>query len=130
MDLWNNPVSASAASNTIQAINFTSDGLAWARIEALSDGLGSVNNKRFVIHNEQGTATTSIRQSRNGATSTPLSDIKVSTASGQGSCIPLTGADGVRVYLSVSSTISASAPWTGLMISTVSCLPFDQPTSQ
>ncbi len=68
-------------------------------------------------------ASSSIVLGRNDATTT-LNIASNTASAGKGTCIPLRATDGTLLYLSASSTTSAAtdaAPWSVLVVSTVSC---------
>jgi hypothetical protein len=107
-------VSNAATTGTLQGASIGFDSVNYLRFNALSDGQGLVWGQRMSFVDLNGMATTSLSRPQNGTTSTPFMDIQESTTSGEGTCIPVTGTDGVRYYISFDSS--------GLLIDTVSCL--------
>ena len=114
LDAIDIPVSSAAATTTKEGYVFSVDGLSTLQILGSSDALGSVYNRRVSMTDSIGTATTTFQIPSNSATTTFYFGAKDSTNKGQGTCLVLTGGDGIRYYISVTSTGAVQA-------STVDC---------
>jgi hypothetical protein len=102
-------LSGAAGSVTSTVAGSTAFDTSTLYVDAVNNRVGvGTSTPDVTLHVENSGATTTLQVGSNGAT-------------GQGSCLELEAADGTKMYLYASSTISAAAPWTGLNLSTTAC---------